>query len=121
MSAMGNVISKTNDVFLYTMAPTGDRVQLKGQSGTVDSMAYFLTSLKHSGFFDDVQLEQFYQDDQHERLAYKFTLSCLFKSPSGGTSGTGQGPGGPGMEPSRGPRGLTGAPAQVQQSLKRGM
>ena len=51
-------------------------------------MANFLAFLKNSGSFDDVQLEQFYQDDQHERLTYKFTLSCQFKSPTGGPSPT---------------------------------
>ena len=66
MSALGNVVNKTNDVYLYTLAPAGDRLQLKGQSGTVDSMANFLAFLKNSGSFDDVQLEQFYQDD-HQR------------------------------------------------------
>ncbi len=119
MSALGNIVNKTNDVFLYTLAPAGDRLQLKGQSGTVDSMANFLGFLKNSGSFDDVQLEQFYQDDQHERLTYKFTLSCLFKSSTGGASpmagGAAAGPAGPGVGPSsRGPGGAQGAPPQPQ-------
>ena len=129
MSALGNVVNKTNDVYLYTMAPAGDRLQLKGQSGTVDSMANFLAFLKNSGSFDDVQLEQFYQDDQHERLTYKFTLSCQFKSPTGGISPrraarpeaprrpAAAGPaGGP-----RGPDGRRGAPGANSAALKRGM
>ena len=114
MSALGNVVSKTNDIYLYTLTPAGDRLQLKGQSGTVDSMANFLAFLKNSGSFDDVQLEQFYQDDLHDRLAYKFTLSCQFKSPTGGTSptagGAPAGPGGPAGRTAPGPR-LPGAPA----------
>ena len=88
MSALGNIVNKTNDVYLYTLTPAGDRLQLKGQSGTVDSMANFLAFLKNSGSFEDVQLEQFYQDDLNERLTYKFTLSCQFKSPTGGASPT---------------------------------
>ena len=88
MSSLGNVVSKTTDVYLYTMAPVGDKLELRGQSGTVDSMANFMAFLKNSGFYDDIQLEQFYQDDQHERLAYKFALNCAFKSPSGGVSPT---------------------------------
>jgi Tfp pilus assembly protein PilN len=125
MSALGSVVSKTNDVFLYTMAPMGDRVQLKGQSGTVDSMANLMAFLKNSGSFDDVQLEQFYQDDQHDRLTYKFTVSCAFKSSTGGASPTAGGgapanPGGPGESgvagsPATGRLGGSqGAPAQAQ-------
>ena len=88
MSTLGNVVNKTNDIYLYTLAPAGDQLELKGQSGTVDSMANFMAFLKNSGFFDEIQLEQFYQDDQHDRLAYKFSLNCAFKSPSGGVSPT---------------------------------
>ena len=41
MSALGNVVNKTSDVFLYTLtpAPVGDGFLLKGQSSTVSSMA----------------------------------------------------------------------------------
>ena len=115
MNSLGRVVNQMNDVYLYTMAPQGERLQLKGESGTVDSMATFLASLKNSGSFDDVQLEQFYEDDQHERLGYKFTLSCLFKSPTAGTTpAAGGAPAGPG-----GPGGPQGAPTQAQGS-KRG-
>jgi len=107
MSALGGVISRTNDIFLYTLTPAGERIQLKGQSGTFDSMANFMAYLKNSGSFDDVQLEQFYQDDLLDRLTYKFTLSCQFKSPTGGTSptagGAPAGPSGPAVGASGGP------------------
>lgn len=120
MSALGNIVSKTNDIYLYTLAPTGDRLQLRGQSSTVDSMANFMAYLKNSGSFVDVQLEQFYQDDLHDRRAFKFSLTCQFKSPTQATSptagGAPAGPGGPGMAPPGGPTGpqTPGAPALPQ-------
>lgn len=82
MTALGDVINRTSDVYLYTVSPTADRLVLKGQSGTVDSMANLLASMKSSGYFEDVQLLQFYQDDQHNHLTYKFTVDCLVKSPN---------------------------------------
>jgi len=124
MSTLGNMVNKTNDIYLYTLTPSGDRFQLKGQSSTVDSMASFLAFMKNSGTFDDIQLDQFYQDDLHERQAYKFSVSCGFKTANGGTSPTaGGGAEGP-VAPPKGPSvpgGMVGAPAQVQQSLKHGM
>ncbi len=123
MSSLGIVVNQTSDVYLYTMSMVGTRYQLKGQSGTVDSMANFLASLKRSGAFDDVKLEQFYEDDQQTRLTYKFTLSCNFVSaaaaaiqPAGSAPA---GPGGPG-KPASSPGGMTSVPGQVQQTLKRG-
>ncbi|HVN79396.1 MAG TPA: PilN domain-containing protein [Terriglobia bacterium] len=126
MTALGNVVNKTSDLYLYTLAPAGDRLQLKGQSSTPDSMASFLADLKASGAFTDVQLDQFYQDDLHDRLAYKFTVSCLFKSSGGAASPTAGGApvasGGPaGGTPGSAPQGLVGQPAQVQQRLKQSM
>jgi Tfp pilus assembly protein PilN len=131
MSALGNIVNKTNDVYLYTLAPAANGFELRGQSGSVDSMASFLSFLKNSGTFEHVQLEQFYQDDIKERLSYKFSLSCQFKSPSGGTSPTSGsapeappgpaapgGPAGPVTEPSNKPGGTaTPARAPGQHSL----
>jgi Tfp pilus assembly protein PilN len=122
MSQIGHVVDRISDVYLYTVSPSGDRLQLKGQSGTVDAMANFLSFLQKSGSFEDVQLEQFYQDDQHDRMTYKFTLSCLFKPSTGGTSPTVAGvpasPGGAPVRPAGSPgSGLpSGTPAPVQPS-----
>jgi len=126
MSSLGNVVNQTTDIYLYTMAPAADRLTFKGESGSVDSMARFLASLKKSGSFNDVQLEQFFEDDQHDHLTYKFAVSCQFISPTaasaaGGGGGATAGPGGPGRGPSGGPGGMPGVPAQVQQNLKRAM
>ncbi len=127
MSSLGSVANKTSDIYLYTMTPSGapTHYQLKGQSSTVDSMANFLASLKDSGAFEDVRLEQFYEDDQQDRLTYKFTLSCDFVSAAAAAAqaagAAGASPGGPGSTPSGRPRGMTSVPGQVQQTLKRGM
>jgi Tfp pilus assembly protein PilN len=83
MNSLGNVVNRTSDVFLVTLAPVEGRVQLKGQAGSVESMANFLAFLQSSEFFQDVQMQQFFQDDQNNRLTYKFTVDFLPKSPAG--------------------------------------
>lgn len=93
MTALGNVVNKTSDVYLYTAANTTGRLVLRGQSGSVDSMAVFLASLKSSGVFDDVQLHRFFEDDQHNRLTYKFDVSCVYKPPQPPSTGTAAAPG----------------------------
>jgi Tfp pilus assembly protein PilN len=87
MSALGNVVNKTHDVYLYAARTSTGRVVLSGQAGSVDSMATFLASLKNSGYFDDVQLRRFFQDDQGNRLRYKFDLDCVYKAPQPATAG----------------------------------
>lgn len=111
MSALGSVVNKTSDIYLYTLTPTpaGEGFLLKGQSNSVTSMANLMAYLKNSGAFDDIQLDQFYQDDTEERLTYKFSLTCQFKSPTGGPSPTsGSAPEalpGPGSAAATGPEG----------------
>ncbi|MBZ5564073.1 MAG: PilN domain-containing protein [Acidobacteriia bacterium] len=88
MSALGTVVNKTSDVYLYTASNTTGRLALRGQAGSVESMAVFLASLKSSGVFDDVQLHRFFEDDQHGRLTYKFDVSCMYKPPQPPSTGT---------------------------------
>jgi Tfp pilus assembly protein PilN len=113
MSALGTVVNRTSDIFLYTMTPAGDHFQLKGQSSTVNSMANFIAFLKNSGTFENVNLDQFYQDDLRDRLTYKFTLNCEFKTPTGGISPSAGGaptpPAATGSTPAIGPPNRPGA------------
>jgi len=82
MTALGDVVDRTTDVYLSTVTPQGERVVLNGLSGSVSSMASFLSDLQKSGYFDDVQLRRFFQDNQKEQLTYKFVVDMVYKSPT---------------------------------------
>jgi Tfp pilus assembly protein PilN len=83
MNALGNVVSKTpTDLFFFSVVHQGDRVVIQGQSGSANSVAALLALLKTSGYFDDVQLRQLYEDDKESLVSYKFNLDCSYKSPS---------------------------------------
>ena len=80
MNALANVVNKTNsDLYLFSVTPQGDRLVMRGQAGSVDSVATLLYSMKTSGYFEDVQLRQFYEDDVENRLSYKFNLDCTHR------------------------------------------
>jgi len=82
MNALGNVVSKTtSDLYLSSVAPQGERVVIHGQAASAHSVAALLSSLKTSGYFDDVQLRQFYEDDVQDLVSYKFNMDCAYKSP----------------------------------------
>jgi Tfp pilus assembly protein PilN len=89
MNVLSNVVNKTtNDLFLYSVIPQGDRVVIRGQAGSANSVAALLSSMKTSGYFDDVQLRQFYEDDAQDLVSYKFNLDCAYKPPSAAASPT---------------------------------
>ncbi len=80
MTALGNTVNRTNDLYLLTVTPTGGRLAIHGQSNSVESIARFIASLKESGSFGDVQLQRYFQDDTYNRLSFKFDLDCVFRS-----------------------------------------
>ena len=89
MNALGNVVNKTtSDLYLFSVAPQGDRVVIHGQAASAHSVAALLSSLQTSGYFDDVQLRQFYEDDVQDLVSYKFNMDCAYKSPSAAGSPT---------------------------------
>lgn len=79
MVNMGNVVNKADDLYVLTMTPDGARISVKGQASSVHSIANFITNLKAAGVFQDVQLRQYYQDDQFNRLSFKFNLDFVYK------------------------------------------
>jgi len=104
MNALGNVVNKTtDDLYLFSVAPQGERVAIRGQAGSANSVAGLLTFLKASGYFDDVQLRQLYEDDVQDLVSYKFNMDCAYKSPLAAASLTQAGAGARAATPPRQP------------------
>jgi Tfp pilus assembly protein PilN len=82
MDRLGDIVNRSNDLYLLAVNPDGARVAIRGQSNSVESIANFIAHLKESGSFGDVQLRQYYQDDEYNRLSFKFNLDCTYKLPS---------------------------------------
>ena len=99
MSALGDTATQTRDLYLLSVSPEGDRLLLKGEAASAASIAGFITALKRSGGFADVELRQYYQDDEKERMVFKFDLNCAYGHPGSAASaaraGTGTGASGP--------------------------
>jgi Tfp pilus assembly protein PilN len=82
MINIGNVVNKADDLYILTMTPDGARTAIKGQANTVHSIANFISNLKAAGVFHDVQLRQYYQDDQFDRLSFKFNIDFVYQPPA---------------------------------------
>jgi Tfp pilus assembly protein PilN len=83
MNALSNVVNKTtSDLYLFSVGPQADRVVIHGQAGSANSVATLMSSMQASGYFEDVQLRQFYEDDLESLVTYKFNMDCAVKSAS---------------------------------------
>lgn len=99
MASLGNTVNRTNDLYLLTVASQADRIVIRGQANTVESIATFISALRNSGSFNDVQLRDSYEDDQISRVTFKFDLDCVYKLPGSATP-----PAQPGPTPATAPR-----------------
>jgi Tfp pilus assembly protein PilN len=94
MNVLANVVNKTtNDLYLFSVTPQGDRVVIRGLAASANSVATLLSALKTSRYFDDVQLRQFYEDDVEQLASYKFNIDFEYKLPSAAPSPTQAGAG----------------------------
>jgi Tfp pilus assembly protein PilN len=78
MTALANTVNRTSDLYLLTAGMEGNRLAIRGQANSVESIANFISALKEAKGFSDVQLRQYYQDDQHNRTTYKFNIDCAY-------------------------------------------
>lgn len=92
MNTLGATVDKTTDLYLMTVGREGSRLVIKGQADTVHSIARFIAALKTSPVFEDVQLRQYFQDDQRGRTSYKFNVDCLYKIPGAPSNVSGPAP-----------------------------
>jgi len=78
MSSLADSVNRANDLYLLSVKADGGRLILKGESGSVRSIADFISALKRDGNFYEVHLQQYYQDDESERINFKFDLDCVY-------------------------------------------
>lgn len=82
MRALGVTATHDNDLYLNTVTNRGGHLAIVGTTNSINTLADFLGNLKKSGAFDDVKLQQSYQNDKGSRISYNFSINCVFKPPS---------------------------------------
>lgn len=82
LTALGSAVNRLPDVYLLSVSPEGNRFALRGQADRVEAIASFIAALKQTPSFQDVQLRQYFQDNQHGRPSYKFNIDFAYKLPT---------------------------------------
>lgn len=81
MTLLGAAADRVNGVYLISVDAQTDHIAIHGQTDSADALSGFITALKGVGSFSDVELQDFFQDDQNSRVSYKFDLDCFYKPP----------------------------------------
>ena len=89
LDALANTVGRTDTLWLTSVDRKGDGLTLVGEAGSINAVANFITQLKHSGYFDQVEIKESTQDQKTTSggvETFGFTLTANFTLPPQGAS-----------------------------------
>jgi Tfp pilus assembly protein PilN len=88
MQMIGDTVNGTEAVWLNNMKDTGTNVDIEGMALSTDAVANLIGNLQKTGFFNNIEIKETYQDDTFKEMqAFQFSLSCS-KGPASTASST---------------------------------
>jgi len=77
LTALANTVSRTDTLWLTSLDRTGNVLTIEGTAGSINAVANFITQLKSSGFFDQVEIKESVQDTKDTSIqTFNFTLTA---------------------------------------------
>ena len=86
LDAIANTVGRTDTVWLTSVDRKADVLSINGSAGSIDAVANYITQLKRSGYFQQVEIKESHQDTSNKAVQlFTFTLTAQF-APPGATS-----------------------------------
>ena len=82
LDEVASTVSRTENLWLIDMTRKGNNLSINGASGSVNSVANFITALKRSGYFQKVEIKETKQDDKNTGIqTFLFQISAEISPP----------------------------------------
>jgi Tfp pilus assembly protein PilN len=82
LDEIASTVSRTENLWLTSMTRKGNDLALTGSSGSINSVANFITALKRSGYFQKVEIKEALEDDKSTGIeTFSFQLSAEISPP----------------------------------------
>jgi len=82
LDALANTVDRTDTLWLTSLDRKGNALSIDGSAGSIDAVANFITELKRSGYFDQVEIKESHQDDANKTVqTFIFELTAQFALP----------------------------------------
>lgn len=82
MDALANTVVRTDTLWLTSVARKGDSLAITGEAASINAVANFITELKRSGYFDQVEIKESHQDPGEAAVqTFVFELTATFALP----------------------------------------
>ena len=82
LDAIANTVSRTDTLWLTSVDRKGDALSINGSAGSIDAVANYITQLKRSGYFQQVEIKESHQDASNKAVQlFIFSLTAQFALP----------------------------------------
>lgn len=81
MTRLGAAVDTINGLYLTSVKSARGRLVIDGESDRLSAVANFISALQNDASFQQVQLNQFFEDDRNSEVSFKFDLVCLYTPP----------------------------------------
>jgi Tfp pilus assembly protein PilN len=82
LDEIASTVSRTDNLWLITMTRKGTSLSMEGASGSVNSVANFITALKRSGYFQKVEIKETKQDEKNSGIqTFLFQMTAEISPP----------------------------------------
>ena len=96
LDAIANTVGRTDTVWLTSVSRKADVLSIVGSAGSIDAVANYITQLKRSGYFQQVEIKESHQDVTNRAVQlFIFTLTAEFAPPSATSASTAAATAGP--------------------------
>jgi len=85
LQMVANTVVRVDSLWLTELDRNSEALQIKGEAGSINAVANFITELKRSGYFDKIEIKTAKEDDLKPGVeTFGFEMSAAVASPGGG-------------------------------------
>ncbi len=82
LDIVATTVSRTAELWLTNLERKGNTLLMEGSAGSITAVANYITQLKRSGYFTNVEIKESKQDERSTAVAiFHFTLTADFTLP----------------------------------------
>ena len=83
LNALANTVTRTDTLWLTSMERNGNTLSVQGTAGSINAVANFITQMKNSGYFNEIEIKESSQDPKDATIqTFNFSLTAQFALPT---------------------------------------